>query len=468
MESSTSVIVEETNIDVKAIPYDSELEQNILGSIILEDKLMKNVVDTITVNHFYVDLHKKIYSAMLYLHYKNVKIGYETLINRLIFKEKDGYADYVISLGGLIINSKRFESQVELLKDIYQKRVLYKLYKKRLTEDISGIASVELVKEVEDAITNMGISSNLEYEEFGTYIDTWVEQLEDTTPVEQFKLGYKKLDELVLLERSNFMLIGARPSVGKSAFALNLVKNFCLQGRHPLFISLEMNRKEFMNRLVANMGGVKAQSIKRKEGLTSRDWSNIMSAKDEIRKFKFNFYDKGGMTIEQLMGFAKHLKKKGELDVLVIDYLQLLTSNQYRNQKQNQVSYISQMLKQLAMELDIPVIALSQLSRGSIEGGKPRKPVLSDLRDSGSLEQDSNIVLMLHTDDMEQNFKDERFVKMYVRKNRDGMLGAVDYGFKGDYVEFVEKEWINGVPHIVEQEDLSGKTINDGIPDLPF
>ena len=468
MESSTSVILEETNIDVKAIPYDSELEQNILGSIILEDKLMKNVVDTITVNHFYVDLHKKIYSAMLYLHYKNVKIGYETLINRLIFKEKDGYADYVISLGGLIINSNRFESQIELLKDIYQKRVLYKLYKKRLTEDISGIASVELVKEVEGAIANMGISSNLEYEEFGTYIDEWVEQLEDTTPVEQFKLGYKKLDELVLLERSNFMLIGARPSVGKSAFALNLVKNFCLQGRHPLFISLEMNRKEFMNRLVANMGGVKAQSIKRKEGLTSSDWTSIMSAKDEIRKFKFNFYDKGGMTIEQLYGFAKYLHKKGELDILVIDYLQLLTSTQYKNQKQNQVSYISQMLKQLAMELDIPVIALSQLSRGSIENGKPRKPVLSDLRDSGSLEQDSNIVLMLHTDDMEQNFKDERFVKMYVRKNRDGMLGSVDYGFKGDYVEFVEKEWIDGVIHIVEQEDLSGKTINDGIPDLPF
>ncbi len=215
------------------------------------------------------------------------------------------------------------------------------------------------------------------------------------------------------------------------------------------------------------MGGVKAQSIKRKEGLTSNDWANIMKAKEDIRKFKFNFYDKGGMSIEQLVGLAKHLKKKGELDILVIDYLQLLTSNQYRNQKQNQVSYISQMLKQLAMELDIPVIALSQLSRGSIENGKPRKPVLSDLRDSGSLEQDSNIVLMLHTDDIEQNFKDERFIKMYVRKNRDGMLGDVNYGFKGDYVEFIEKVWNTNTTRfdIVEQEEL-GK--DNTIPDLPF
>lgn len=372
-------------ISIQEPPFNGDVEVQVLGNIITDKsgKLIKSIIDTISPKHFYLDLHQNIYKAMVYLHYNNVAIGYETLINRLTFTLKEGHADYIIELGGAIISNRNFENQVELLKDIFQKRVLYDLYLKRVKDDISGIASVDLVKEVEGAITNMGISSNLEYEEFGTYIDEWVEQLEDTTPIKQFKLGYKKLDELVFLEKSNFMLIGARPSVGKSAFALNLVKNFCLQDYHPLFISLEMNKKEFMNRLVANMGGVKAQSIKRKEGLTSNDWANIMNAKEDIRKFKFNLYDKGGMSIEQLVGFAKFLKKKGELDVLVIDYLQLLTSNQYKNQKQNQVSYISQMLKQLAMELDIPVIALSQLSRGSIENGVPRKPVLSDLRDSG-------------------------------------------------------------------------------------
>lgn len=456
-------------IEIQKPPFNIDVEIQVLGNILTDKggKLIKTICDTLSPKHFYVELHQKIFEAMLYLHYNNIAIGYETLINRLTATLKDGNADYIISLGGALINNRQFENQVELLKDIYQKRVLYNLYIKRVKEDISGVASVELVKEVENAITNMGISSNLEYEEFGTYIDTWVEELEDTTPIKQFKLGFKKLDELVFLEKSNFMLIGARPSVGKSAFALNLVKNFCLQGYHPLFISLEMNKKEFMNRLVANMGGVKAQSIKRKDGLTSNDWANIMKAKEDIRKFKFNLYDKGGMSIEQLYGFARFLKKKGELDVLVVDYLQLLTSNQYKNQKQNQVSYISQMLKQIAMELDIPVIALSQLSRGSIEQGKPRKPVLSDLRDSGSLEQDANIVLMLHTDDLEQNFKDERFVKMFVRKNRDGMLGQVDYGFKGDYVEFVEKEWIDGVIHIVKQ-DVLGEVVEPIIDDLPF
>jgi len=338
--------LEKNLLEIKEAPNDTKLEQHILGSIIKNDKLMGSVADILKPDAFFLELHQHIYSAMLYLHYKSVKIGYETIINRLEYTLKEGYVDYVIGLGGSIINTDRFDSQVELLKDIYQKRVLYNLYKKRITVDLSGIASVELVKEIEGKIDGMGIASNLEYEVFGDYIDEWVAKLEDNTPVEQFKLGYKELDKLVFLERSNFMLIGARPSVGKSAFALNLVKNFCLQGKHPAFISLEMNKKEFMNRLVANMGKVKAQSLKRKEGLTSDDWKNIMKAKEDIRKFKFNFYDKGGLSVEQLVGFAKYLKKKGELDVLVIDYLQLLTSNQYKGQKQNQVSYISQKLKQ--------------------------------------------------------------------------------------------------------------------------
>ena len=242
------------------------------------------------------------------------------------------------------------------------------------------------------------------------------------------------------------MLIGARPSVGKSAFATNLVKNFCLQGKHPLFVSLEMNKKEFLNRLVSNMAHIEARKLKRKEHKTSDEWAKIMKVKEQIKKFKFNFYDKGGMKIEQLVGLCRYLKQKGELDILIIDYLQLLESNQYKNQKQNQVAYISQKLKQLAMELEIPVIALSQLSRGVItEGGKVREPVLSDLRDSGSLEQDANVVIMLHTEDIDQKYGNEnsrfgRTIQLFVRKNRDGKLGKVYYEYFGDYVQFIEKQ----------------------------
>ena len=226
-----------------------------------------------------------------------------------------------------------------------------------------------------------------------------------------------------------------------------------------------------MNRLVANMAHIPARKLKRKEVKSNYEWQSIMQAKDKIKKFRFNFYDKGGMSIEQLIGLSRYLKKRDELDVLVIDYLQLLESNQYRGQKQNQVGYISQKLKQIAMELDIPVIALSQLSRGVIEkGGEPREPQLSDLRDSGSLEQDANIVMMLHTTDIEQKWgegdKRGRYIDLFVRKNRDGKLGSVKYEYFGDYVDFKEKVWDFDRKGFVtvEQDIIEG----DFPDDLPF
>jgi replicative DNA helicase len=329
---------------------------------------------------------------------------------------------------------------------------------------MSGIASANLVKEVEDKIAGMGISSNVEYDKFEDYIDEWLAYQEDTSPIQSHKLGYKLLDDLVLLKNTNLMLIGARPSVGKSAFATNLVKNFCKQGKHPLFVSLEMSKNEFMDRLVSNMADVEARKLKRKEPKSNDEWRRIMIAKEKIRKFKFNFYDKGNMKIEQLTGLCRYLKKKGELDVLVVDYLQLLQSNQYKNQRTQQVGYISHQLKSLAMELEIPVIALAQLSRAGIDNnGKPREPQLSDLRESGDLENDANMILMLHTDDVDQHFKEKRFIKLFIRKNRDGTLGRIDYTYYGDFIKFEEttfnmdtRQW-----ETVIQDDL-----DKGLPEL--
>ena len=226
-----------------------------------------------------------------------------------------------------------------------------------------------------------------------------------------------------------------------------------------------MSKKEIMNRLVANMAKVPAQKLKRKEPLSSVQWSNVMTAKEEIKSWNLNIYAKGNMYIEQLMGLAKYLKKKGKLDVLVVDYLQLLDSHSHAKNRVQQVSYISRKLKQIAMDLEIPVIALSQLSRAGVEHGKPRDPQLSDLRDSGSLEQDANIVLMLHTTDIDQKFQDERYITIFIRKNRDGRLGRVAYTYVGDYVDFIERKQIDGRWFDVTQEDLIPKKV-DGLDDL--
>ena len=460
-------------ISIKSPPFSKELEQEVLSSILLNDKLINNVYDILGVEMFYFDNHKEIYKAMLYLYHNNKGLGYTTILDRLTFNGKEELGDYVFELREVFIKDGDFDNKVEQLIDIYQKRELYNEAIYLVTKDINGIASANLVKKLESKIENMGNTSNIEYEKFEDYIDEWLEYQKDETPVQSHNLGFSKLNEYVLLEDTNLMLIGARPSVGKSAFATNLVKNFCLQGKHPLFISLEMNKKEFMNRLVSNMAHVKARKLKRKEHKTNEEWKKIEYAREQIRKFKFNFYDKGGMKIEQLIGLAKYLKKKNELDIIVIDYLQLLDTNQFKGQKQNQVGYISQKLKQIAMELEIPIIALSQLNRGVMEGGKVREPQLSDLRDSGSLEQDSNIVIMLHTTDIEQKFGNEddtngRFIDLFIRKNRDGKLGHIKYSYFGDYVDFIEKDFIDGRWQEVPKPTFNNDTIDIDEEDLPF
>jgi len=463
-------------LSIEDAPFNLENEQQILGSIILNDKLIVDILDTVSPKTFGDKKHRQIYKAMIYLHFNNQGVGYETLSNRLEYTVKDNMIDYLIALNKSVPSTATFANRVDLLKDTYQKRVLYELYKKRLTTPMGGLSSLEIVKEVESSIENMGISSNLELESFSDYIDEWVVNLEDTsTKVQKYRMGYKLLDDMVLLEDSNLMLISARPSLGKSAFALNLTKNFCKQDKHTLFVSLEMSSKEIMNRLVANMAHVPAQKLKRKEHLTSVEWANVMNAKEEVKSWKLNTYAKGSLYIEQLMGLCKYLKKKGQLDVLIVDYLQLLDSHSHNKNRVQQVSLISRRLKQIAMDLEIVVIALSQLSRAGVENGKPREPQLSDLRDSGSLEQDANIVLMLHSKDVNQQFQDHRYLSILVRKNRDGRLGQVNYTYIGDYVNFIETKYNIDTKNfdIVEQESFKKPTVQDTVQDniqedLPF
>ena len=378
----------DNKIEVCEVPHNIENEQNILGSIILNDKLVKQITDTVTFKMFFNPLHQKIFKSMMYLYLNNIGIGYETLLDRLkieIGKSMDAeeIVDYLIKITGAIATMSQFEARVSNLIDLFRKRELYSLSKTLITTSIEGIASADLVKKIEEKIDGMGITSNIELTNFKDYIEDWVNDQEDETPPIQYKTGFKLLDDKVMIEQGEFYIIGARPAVGKSSFAVNIVKNFCFQGFKPLFISREMTEKQYMDKLMSNMSQVEYIKFKKKQHKTSTEWSQIMLAKEQIKQFEFNFEHKFVTTIEQLEGLAKYHKKRGNLDIIIIDYLQLLSTHQYKGQKQNQVSYISQRLKQLAKELEVPVIALSQLNRGVVANGEVRKPQLSDLRDSG-------------------------------------------------------------------------------------
>lgn len=434
---------------------------------------MKEVIDEIDPQTFYLDWNKDIFKAMAYLHYSHSPIDYSNVMDRLQYK---GFAsnhdimEYTLGLADSVLSTANFSQKVTNFVDLYQKRKLYQLGQYLTSKDIKGVSTDNLLKYVENSMDTVNVSSNLEITNTKNYINEWYDEFKSGKVKEIISFGFKKLDDLVMLSEGNLGIIGARPSVGKSAYALNIGINICKQGKHVLLVSLEMSDEEVMNRLVAYYSEVEHDKIQRGMTLTNEEKKRIEGAKKEIEGLNLYIFDRGMMTPMHLENLAKKLKKQGKLDTVIVDYLQLMDSGKKNLSGVQDVTYISRKLKQLAQELSIPVIALSQLSRKSVgQDGKPREPQLSDLRESGAIEQDANFVLMLHSDDAEGKFEEHRYIKMFVRKNRSGALGKINMTYFGDYMHFVEKEYDPNKGDFVEvvQRELSAtkQAIGD---DLPF
>ena len=460
-------------------PFNIELEQEVLGSIFIDQDLLKDVETMIKPQLFYHDTHHDIATAILYLHHQNEVISYNTVFDRLNYKykkdkkDKEADIDYILELSDSVPSTKNFYHKVESLVDLAQKRDLYEVSKYIVENDIKGISSQNLVKVLNQAIENVSVTSNVDLVNTKSYASEWLEEFLKPISQDRLSFGFKLLDQHILLERSNLGVIGARPGVGKSAYALNLAKNFCLQGMSVLFVSLEMSSKEVINRMIANISGVKHDDIQRKREMNAQEMKAIEDATKKVEEFNLSIYDRGSLTADHLYNMSKKLNRQGKLDVLIVDYLQLMDGGKRSNGNDVQdISYISRKLKQLAQELYIPVIALSQLSRAGVQpSGKVREPQLSDLRQSGSIEQDANFVLMLHSEDVDDKFPDKKFITMFIRKNRSGSLGQIKMQYYGDNVHFEEMQWDDSTgayEKVIQKswEDEVEIVINDD--DLPF
>lgn len=459
-------------IQAKEKPFNKDIEQAVLAALLMDEKLIGDVIQRISSNDFFISEHKDIYKAIAYLHHNNQIIDFTNVMDRLDYNEVKYDTDYVFGLLDSHVSSVNFPHKVDILLDLSHKRQLYDVSEYILTKDIKGVTVENLVKMYSSVVDGMRITSNIELIEYKDFVDEWFEEFKKPKVLSNFKFGFKMLDELVMLEPTEMGIIGARPSVGKSAYALNLAKNACLQGKKVLFVSLEMSASQIMNRLVANMASVEHDKIHRKKSLTSDEEYRIEKAMNKIKTFNLNVYDRGSLTVDHLYNLVKKLTKEGKVDLLVLDYMQLLNSGKNSNSENGDISYISRRLKQLAMDVKIPVIALSQLSRASVEArtGKIREPQLSDLRQSGSLEQDAAFVLMLHTEDTENKFEDRKFLKLFIRKNRSGSLGTINMTYYGDTVHFEEARFNQetGKYEAVEQDvwDKEFSKVDD--EELPF
>ena len=414
----------------KITPHNVEAEQSVLGSVFVEQGVMKTLVDKLDSEDFYTYRHKVIYTAMVELFQENIEIDYTTLSNKLETKgllNDAGGIDYILGLINSVpsivnlvnyinivrdkaITRKIMDACRSIIEDGYvnqdalsfvdnSEKTIFDIAKERRTTDFVKIHEVaeQVIEKTEKAKANAGKLTGL---------DTGFHEINDYT------LG---------LQPSELMIIAARPSIGKSAFALNICTNVAKMKDKPYvaFFSLEMGSDQLVSRMISAESHVNSTAIRTGE-LTNVQWQQISLAKESLSNLNILFDDSGTVKVTDLRQKCRKLKQEKKLDLVIIDYLQLLSGSRIENRVQ-EISEISRTLKEMARELKIPVIALSQLSR-KVESRDKKIPMMADLRDSGSIEQDADIILFLYRDDYYNKEESQKpnTLEIIIAKNRSG------------------------------------------------
>ncbi len=389
-------------------PHSVESEQSILGSILLDKEAIITVTETIKPEDFYKEAHKIIYECMMKLNNKNEPIDLITLTEEL---KKQGHLEdiggisYITSLSTIVPTTSNVKYYADIVKE---KSVLRKLI--RVSNDILNLGYDSSIK-VEDILEKaekqiFDISQEKSSEDFQTInsvlMDTYdtIEKLytnkEDITGI---TTGFDDLNKKTNgLQRTDLLLVAARPAMGKTAFSLNLVQNAALKGDASVAVfSLEMSKEQLVQRMLSAQSHVELKKIKT-GNLDENDWPRIIDAMSVLSNANIYIDDTPGIKIGELRSKCRKLKIEKGLDLILIDYLQLMEGDGGNESRQQEISKISRSLKIIAKELNCPVVALSQLSRAP-EQRSDHRPMLSDLRESGAIEQDADIVMFLYRDE---------------------------------------------------------------------
>ncbi|MDD6272478.1 MAG: replicative DNA helicase [bacterium] len=438
-------------------PQNIDAEIAVLGCGFLEKTALDKIMDEVSDDMFYSEANKLIYKTMKNLHINNIAVDANTVCNELD-KSKSlslvGGVEYIAE----IINSVPSTANLNYyIKIIFDKSVLRNLISKatKIQEECydEQDSVVDIVENAERnilSVYNDRLGRDIKkIQEILPELQKNMEILaESKTEFTGIRTGYYDFDNMTRgLQKKQVIIIAGRPGCGKSAFSLNIALNAAINEHKSIaFFSLEMGAEEIMKRMFGVVGKIDGDVLKTGK-LKNTDWKKWNEAMSELSDTKFYIDDSGGLTVSEIRRKCRKLKNSDDgLDLIVIDYLQLLSSSaKYSGQRVQEVSEISRDIKKLAMELDIPVIALAQLSR-SVEQrkGDDSKPKLSDLRESGSIEQDADIVLFLHSDAYgKYDGNVNRKVELLVAKHRAGQTGSVDLLFKmntGSFDNFINRE----------------------------
>ncbi len=445
---------------IETQPHSVDAEKTVLGALLLDPEAIIKVSDFLTPSDFYDPIYRQIFEAINELYQSHEPIDFVTVSSKLQGNKK------IQEIGGSAFLAK-LASDVPTSSHIYQYGQIIKtkaVHRRIISagQKITGFgyeedrSTSELLDDVEKTvfdITNMFIKDkfvhirdilDMRYEKFAE-----MHEADDEDAFKGIPTGFKALDfKLSGFQPSDLIIIAARPSMGKTSLMLNIAQNAAIKFKKSVAIfSLEMSKEQLVDRLFASMLGVDSWKLQRGK-LDDSDFQNLGPIMDELNKASIFIDDSVASTIPELRAKARRLQMEHGLDILMIDYMQLMSTGNpsYAGNRVQEISEISRSLKQLGRELRIPIIALSQLSR-AVESRPGNIPQLSDLRESGSIEQDSDIVMMMYREDYYEEDTDRPGVTdLYIRKHRNGPIGRVELMFKKEQMRFYDIDKVHSNP----------------------
>jgi replicative DNA helicase len=430
----------------KVPPHNAEAEQTVLASCMIDHTAVEKVVNLLSYDDFYYEANKEIYDSIKQIHMQNIPVDAVTVFEELKKRGKIDYIggfEYLATLTENIITSKNVEAYCNIIREKSTLRKLIsasqEIIEKSYKEDDDVQKIIELAEQRFFSISqNRSINS---FSEIKEVLMNVFNQLEERAKsgggITGLATGYTDLDRMTSgLQKSDLILIAARPSMGKTALALNIAMNVVKNGASVALFSLEMSKEQYVQRIISQEAMVDSTKL-RTGSLDDDDWTRVINTMSLISDCKIFIDDTPSVTLFEMMSKCRRLKIEKGLDLIVVDYLQLMSDGGRTDNRQQEISNISRGLKTLARELNCPVLALSQLSRAP-ELRNDHRPVMSDLRESGAIEQDADVVIMLYRDEYYNKEESEKkgITDVIITKQRNGPVGTVELAWIGQYTKF--------------------------------
>ncbi|MDD7470330.1 MAG: replicative DNA helicase [Oscillospiraceae bacterium] len=433
------------------MPFSIEAEQAVLGSVLIDPEVLSTVLTLVRSEYFYLPQHRAIFDVLVSLDTLGSKIDALIVLERL--KENGSFDDaagknYLVQLAQAVPSTANIENYCKIVKDKFYLRTLISVSRDTIEDATSGSleadkildAAEQRIYDIRKGKTSGGfqrLSDVISNEVYPTLHNITSENAEEYKGI---PTGFSKLDEMISgLNRSDLILIGARPAMGKTSFALNIARNVAMRGKRTVFFSLEMSNEQLASRVLSTEARVESNKL-RSGNISQEEWMRIAEATALLSSCELYFDDTSTITVPEMKAKIRRMKN---VDCIIVDYLGLMQSAKKSENRVQEVTEITRSLKLLAKDLKIPVVVCCQLSRGPEKNGKAsNRPSLSDLRDSGSIEQDADIVLMLYREGYYKNDKkDAEDVDMTkadvdIAKNRHGPTDRVKLHWDAQYTLF--------------------------------